>query len=67
MCRAGIWAKIGYLKAKIHCTIFTLICSLESSTQVPECFGQDGDFGQSELTNLTENHILYNAHRLKFH
>lgn len=54
------------VKAAIHymtfAKIFAMICNLEESTLVVEIYSQSADFVQSELTDFTENCIVYNEH-----
>lgn len=45
--------------------IFAPICSLDELTLVAENLRKSADFGQSELRDFTENHIVYDWHRLR--
>lgn len=55
------------LKAGIHnmtlAQIFALICNLDESTIVDETLHHSADFGLLELTEFTENGIVYDGYR----
>lgn len=50
----SIWNTI-YLRAGTHYMTFANFCSLDKSTVVAECL----------LTDLTENRVVYDGHRLQ--